>query len=351
MNTNIKYFVIGHTSNGKINLIESNLKFIEHVILLNVESNKITTQILQKVMNKLPSNISIEVLCSTNKREYIDGIIIRQLSLAIITKNVNTNNLRRTKILNLNIKNDNQENINKYIKKETLLKEEAYTYLKNAFDIHQHLEKIFISEMDFSRADQVKNNLENKLFANVKNKNKESVIYKRFFGTNTSEGIVNQIDNLISSLQTKIFLKGRAGTGKSYLMKRIMEKGIELGLDIEVYLCSLDPKSIDMIIVRELGFCILDSTYPHEYDNIKEDDLLIDMYELAVKEGTEEKYIDKVNEYKSVYKSEITKGINRLKETKSINQNKELLWEEKLEEKEIDLYFKELIEEIEKLKI
>ena len=43
-----------------------------------------------------------------------------------------------------------------------------------------------------------------------------------------------------------------------------------------------------MVIVRELGFAIFDSTAPHEYFPSREGDEIIDMYALIVTPGTDE---------------------------------------------------------------
>ena len=48
-------------------------------------------------------------------------------------------------------------------------------------------------------------------------------------------------------------------------MKRIAAAAQENGFDVEFYRCSLDPNSCDMVLIRELGFCVFDSTAPHEY--------------------------------------------------------------------------------------
>ena len=45
-----------------------------------------------------------------------------------------------------------------------------------------------------------------------------------------------------------------------------------------------------MVVIRELGFCVFDSTAPHEYFPDREGDETIDIYRAAVREGTDERY-------------------------------------------------------------
>ena len=58
---------------------------------------------------------------------------------------------------------------------------------------------------------------------------------------------------------------GANGAGKSTFLKKLAVAGLSAGFDVEIYHCSLDPKSLDMIIVRELSLCVFDSTAPHEF--------------------------------------------------------------------------------------
>src|SRR5699024_12618825 len=78
--------------------------------------------------------------------------------------------------------------------------------------------------------------------------------------SNTSDGAVNIVPSLIHPLKNRYYLKGRAGTGKSHFMKKVMQACQRHGFDIELYHCSFDPNSVDMVLVRDLDFCIFDST-------------------------------------------------------------------------------------------
>ena len=41
------------------------------------------------------------------------------------------------------------------------------------------------------------------------------------------------------------------------MLKKLAEAAEEKGFEVEVYHCGFDPNSLDMVIVRELGFAIL----------------------------------------------------------------------------------------------
>lgn len=49
--------------------------------------------------------------------------------------------------------------------------------------------------------------------------------------------------------------------------------------------------SLDMVLLRELDIVIFDSTAPHEYFPDRDNDEVVDMYEITVTPGTDEKYL------------------------------------------------------------
>lgn len=310
------YYVTGNTAEGFINLLNSNLQGIDKVIVLKHESNKIKTKILTHLINNFEQETGMEVLLSSLGEEYLDGVIVREKSLAIISDRISPKELKNTIEFDLTnyiaeISNREMENSKNTFESLT---HKAYDQFAQGLEIHDNLESIYIDEMDFDRADELADQFINDLFTDITKKNNESIVYKRLFGTNTPEGSVNIVPELISTLDHAYFIKGRAGTGKSTFMKKVLAVCKELGFDIELYHCSFDPKSIDMVLVRELSFCIFDSTNPHEFFPEKKGHKVIDMYEKTVTPGTDEKYAEQIQSVSSHYKSYMKKGMELLKE-------------------------------------
>src|SRR5699024_5926954 len=135
---------------------------------------------------------------------------------------------------------------------------------------------------------------------------------------------------LTEQVGKRYFIKGRAGTGKSHLMKQVLEECEAYGLDVEIYHCSFDPDSIDMLIIRELDCCLFDSTDPHALDPNRVDDEVIDMYEKTVKHGTDEKYETEIARITKQYKGEMKKGLHIISEIKSIDKQKETMIAEEI---------------------
>ena len=79
-----------------------------------------------------------------------------------------------------------------------------------------------------------------------------------------------------------------------------------------------DPKSLDMLVFKDLNVCIFDSTAPHEYFPSLESDEIVDVCKEAIKEGTDEKYKAELDAIKADYASHIAAATGHLKAPVSV---------------------------------
>lgn len=89
-----------------------------------------------------------------------------------------------------------------------------------------------------------------------------------FLGSNSCRGFFSFYRYIISPQEAeRIFvLKGGPGVGKSTFMKKIGERMLESGYDVETMHCSSDSYSLDGIVIPEIGIAVLDGTAPHVVD-------------------------------------------------------------------------------------
>lgn len=87
-----------------------------------------------------------------------------------------------------------------------------------------------------------------------------------FAGANTSIGFYSGFDGIFSLAKKTFFIKGAPGTGKSGLMKRILERQRSLGHTVSAFHCSSDPDSLDGVIDETISGAVIDATAPHTYD-------------------------------------------------------------------------------------
>lgn len=321
------YFACANTSIGFQNLYESNLKGLNKFYNLYGVSSKYISKLLTAIAKYYKEdNNSIEYIHCPANPDMLEGIIIRNKKVAILDGNrpyINQINNKSIKKINIGIPTLSKEklpnNIDQINSTINQLYSKAYIAFNNAIKVHDEWEKIYIANMDFKKANELTEKYINDLFATCK-KHESGIIRHRFFGGSTPNGSVDYVTNLTKDIKNRYFIKGRPGSGKSTMLKQMVNKADSLNLDAEVYHCSFDPKSLDMLLVPELDLCIFDSTYPHEYFPDKEDDNVIDMYTELITPGTDEKYKNELSNIKLRYKTLISAGILYLKEISKLDE-------------------------------
>ncbi len=190
----------------------------------------------------------------------------------------------------------------------------AYAGFAEALRIHDEWEAIYIAKMNYQAADELTQEYIQLLYSDRKFE-KASRVDHRFLGAATPKGAVDFVPNLTAGLK-RYLVKGRAGSGKSTLLKKIAAEGIKRGFDVEIYHCGFDPNSLDMIIVRELGFAIFDSTAPHEYYPDRATDEIVDMYSRCIQPGTDEEHSEAIAGIKERYSSTMKQSTQHLTDAK-----------------------------------
>lgn len=310
------YYVTGNTAEGFVNHLDTNLHHINQIIALQHSSAQLKTAIIKEIANRYKEN-KIEILESSLGKSYYDGIIIREKALAFIDKRITTTFTEKINLTEMFLVNEHD-----YTDIDHLT-QHAYESFAEGLKIHDELEDIYINQMDFDHADAFSKKFIKNLLNDVPKKDRTAHTYTRLFGTNTADGVVNVVPQLLEPLKHVYYIKGRAGTGKSTFMKKIAAACAEHGLDVELYYCSFDPKSIDMVLVRGLDFCIFDSTDPHEFFPQRDGEVIVDLYDEFVAAGTDEKFATEINQTNARYKSYMKQGIHYLKKAGKLRTNQE----------------------------
>ena len=89
-----------------------------------------------------------------------------------------------------------------------------------------------------------------------------------FASANTANGFISRFENIFDpeKFNQIYIIKGGPGTGKSSLMKCLEKTAMERNIDVENFLCSSDPNSLDGIILKERKIAVLDGTSPHNFE-------------------------------------------------------------------------------------
>ncbi len=304
MNSILHYFINSNVPRA-VSYYESNYVPLDRTIRISGYPHAVLGEVLSAVYNRAQKeNTSIQLIhhCLDNS---IQGVILPECSAGVY---------------GFDVYDEKEPNILAVSGYEALASvrenlETARKLFSEARLIHDEQEKIYIGNMDFEAANRLTEEMVQMLFAGKRPEKDGSEVH-RFFGAATVTGNVNYIPEVTQDIPKRYLVKGRPGTGKSTFLKKIAQAAKQAGCHVEIYHCSLDPKSLDLVAVRELGFCLFDSTPPHEYFPSRPGDEIIDIYQTCVTPGTDEKYQMQLQELQTDYKNRISAASVYLKEIK-----------------------------------
>lgn len=198
-----------------------------------------------------------------------------------------------------------------------------YRLLAEGKTIHDKIEDIYIENTNFARINEIAESLAEEIIGPGSGTGAST---DRFFGALAPKGSINFLEALTEPIAARYFIKGKPGTGKSTLMKTIAEAAQQEKIDTELYHCAFDADSLDMVILRERKACIFDVTAPHEIFPCREGDILIDLYQEAVRPGTDERYASDLERLDGEYEDKIRKARGLLKEIKTLHDRLEEIY-------------------------
>ncbi|MEH6936821.1 PRK06851 family protein [Bacillus sp. JJ664] len=351
------YYAGGNTAKGFYNLYDSALEDLNKLYILKggpgTGKSTLIKSIGEFIVNK---GINIEYLHCSSDTNSVDGVMIPEFQIGLVDGTAPHVIEPKApgvieEYVNLGVAWDSKK---LSVHKEAILSlndeisrkfQTAYDTFSAALKAHDEIEDIYISNMDFQEANKLTDEL-NKLFFSNDTVSKEPKIKHRFLGAATPSGAVDFIQNLTEDVEKRYFIKGRAGSGKSTMLKKIAAVGEERGFDVEIYHCGFDPNSLDMVIIPEKGIAIFDSTAPHEYFPDRKNDEIIDMYERCIAPGTDEKFADEIEKTTKSYKDKMKEAISYLAEVKVLRDQLEAIYIEAMDFSKVDQIQKEILEEI-----
>jgi len=333
----IKYFAGGNTARGFYSLFESNLAGLDRIFILKGGPGIGKSTLMREIGNQWSENgYDIEYLHCSSDPDSIDGVILPQLKVGIVDgtaphviepqvpgaveEYVNLGEAWNSRALA-----DQKNTIRELSQSISYSFKRAYDTFAEALQVHDDWEKIYIASMDFEKADELTNRLIGTFYGQI-SLNKPAKIRHRFLGAATPKGAIDFVPNLTTDINKRYFIKGRPGSGKSTMLKKIAAAGETHGFDLEIYHCGFDPHSLDMIIIRELGLAIFDSTAPHEYFPSRDGDEIIDMYGSIIAAGTDELFADQIEEISSQYRAKMSEATTFLAKAKSLHDELEAIY-------------------------
>lgn len=356
------YFACANTARGFQNYFSSNLQGLSKIFILKGGPGTGKSTLMKKVgliYNNL--NYDVEYIHCSSDVDSLDGVVIRKLGVAIVDGTAPhviepTAPGALEEYVHLGVAWNTEEleqHVESILKLQSDIKKayaRVYEALEKGFRIQEEWEKIYIAEMNFKKADRLAEQLKDWMIGSNKGEGKGKACH-RFFGATTPNGAVNYIDNLTEDMKVRYFMKGRPGTGKSSILKVLSGYAIERGIDAEIYHCSFDPNSLDMVVFPKLKVCIFDSTPPHDQFPSREGDVLVDVYSELVTPGTDEKYEKELREIESRYRACIDEAKANLGVAKCLHDDLERYYVQATDFSRINQLRKDILNRIQKIQI
>lgn len=349
------YLVAANTCEGFVSYFDDFLKRGKRVLILKGGPGCGKSSFMKKIGNTLiEKDYELEFIYCASDSDSLDAIFVHGIDLIIVDgtaphvidpkyPGVVESILNFGEYFDEDKLRESGEEIKKTIDIKAKEYKKLYEVLKNAKAIHDKIEKEYIIGMDFEKATNIASSLAKEIVTGEGNGSGEEI--HRFSGALTPTGQAVYYDELTDGIKTKYIIKGRAGSGKSTLMRKVASTAISKGYDVEVYHCGLDPKSLDMVIIRELSVAILDGTAPHVVDPVG-NDKVIDMFEECIDK-------DIVNEEEGIilaknkeYKEEIDKAKEIFKNIKSLHEKLENVYSSAVDFSKVDNIYDNVINSI-----
>ncbi|WP_035663219.1 PRK06851 family protein [Halalkalibacter akibai] len=354
------YYAGGNTAKGFYSLYDDALKGLDRLFILKGGPGTGKSSLMKAIGEAVSrKGIDIEYLHCSSDNQSIDGVILPNYKVGIVDGTApHVIEPKAPGVIedyvNLGVAWDTEkllthkEEILRLNKNISSTFQKAYDTFAQALKAHDDIEEIYINNMDFEEANKLTEELI-KLFYGDDVANKSATVKHRFLGAATPKGAVDFIQNLTEDIDKRFFIKGRAGSGKSTMLKKIAAAGEKKGFDVEVYHCGFDPHSLDMVILREQGIAIFDSTAPHEYFPNRETDEIVDMYQRCIAPETDEKWAADIARTTKPYKDKMKEGISYLAEAKELRDQLEAYYIEAMDFKKVEEIQNDILQEVNRI--
>jgi len=133
----------------------------------------------------------------------------------------------------------------------------------------------------------------------------------------TPDGPVSYMDTIVGHLGKRYIINGDDGTGKTTLVRRLMEVALMRGFHVEAFHCALNPDRIEHLVIPALNIAVVNSVEPHFYKPHNDGDTVIDTM-TCVKKVIDEVIIEERDTAREMYRrclEEAIEFIGRAKKT------------------------------------
>jgi adenylylsulfate kinase-like enzyme len=228
-----------------------------------------------------------EYACCAHDPASYDGVVVAKLGLAlfdgtpphvleprfpgIVERIINLGDF-------LNRKNlvPHKQEVVETLREVSVLFERAFRYLKEARIIHDDWEAYNIQALDFGCLNCIAEELSSDSLLSTEISPNPGKPRHLFACAITASGPIHHLQTVVGHASRRYILRGEPGTGKSTIVKKVADKALCHGFDVEFYHCPLDPQKVEHTVIPELGVALVSSSWPHIVDPMNDIDRVIE---------------------------------------------------------------------------
>lgn len=314
------YFLASYTGRGYVDFFDEEIESLDYMFVLKSVPGIGLTALLNNIASHFQEKgDALEFVHDSSEADALSGLILRDRGVGIFD-GTDPHVLEPSapyvdgEYVNISgaIRVDDLESSKEEIRRLQRQREESYRKFSHAFveilSMHEGVEEFYSGALDFDAANQLAAATIEKTFGTSMLRT-EPDVKDRFFEANTESKHVDFVEELTKDCTVRYFITGGPGTGKSVFMTKISEAACERGYDVEHYHCGLDPNSLDLIVLPELGVAAFDSTSPHDREPSRDGDEVVNMSDLLTIDPSE-KYAAEIAEIEAA-SSKVGKTVDK----------------------------------------
>lgn len=232
-----------------------------------------------------------------------------------------------------------RENIIKTNKQIQATFQRAYRFIGAAKLVHDdwsNYNKVFL---DYSKLASLEEDLKSKILSQYEPTNIGSE--RHLFATAfTPNGIITFMDELCADCEKVYVLNGGPGTGKTQILKFMVNESLKRGLFVEIYHDPLIPERIEHIVIPDLKTAIVTS---NEINNKKFNGIQIYMENLVDYSLVDK---DDLQRDKEIFYDLLNKGLSIISSAKKLHDDLEIYYIGNMIFKDIDEAYNNLINKL-----
>ncbi|MDK2878113.1 MAG: hypothetical protein PWR06_829 [Thermoanaerobacteraceae bacterium] len=345
----IRYFPGGNTPGGYLSLFDQVIPWTDakKIMIIKGGPGVGKSTFMKKIAKDLlKQGFNLELLHCSADNGSIDGLLITDLDIALLDGTAPHMMDPRypgcvDEIINLGSYwneegiRQNREHIMGLQNEISGCYKRAYNYLKMAQIVLGDLKQVYNNAVDVHRLNDMVDEILDKTFDGVSKKNKKSRQRNMFASAITHDGPVHYLDSLFWNVQKRFIVTGFPGTGKSILMKRIVDNAVLKGLDVDVFHCPMEPEKIEHIIIKDLSIGFVTSVKPHALARMRDKDELFDFNATLVSSKING-YEEVINYDNSVFWDLFNRAVKYLGHAKKLHDELERYYVVNMDFKKID---------------